>query len=394
MLFPFQTNKKIKLLSRQSTYNKIFVPILISFLILSLSDIGLAQNVQHTFELLDRPDGSETYQLTISVTQTLYEYYLSKDHQMYNINDLSKFVTSDPLEPVANDVWRLYNNEEGFVNGVLMITHQIPYRETLPQKYPIETIMENEGDCDLFCFLAASILKAGGIDVVLLLYEEEEHMVIGVHLQQEPRYARSNVYYLTYEQKRYYVAECTGDFEGGWRVGECPDLIQGAQAQIITLDDVESLAPGVVSSSYNVLQDSSLVMSVSSTFAISENDVEIMGLLSPGLEGKNVTVYISSFASSLAKLATVITDSKGHYSYTWDSPPGGVYSIRANWSGDADYAGAQSGVSRLVILPFSWLIMGAFLIVCLIILLILHLATRGNETQKVEASKDWEFTEF
>jgi hypothetical protein len=394
MPFPFQPNKKIRLLSKRSTYQKIFILFLSLLLFLSLSNISLAQNVQNTFELLDQPDGSKTYQLTVSITQTLYEYYLARDHQLYNINDLSKFVTPNPLEPVAKDLWSIYSNEEDFVNSVLMITHQIPYKETLPQKYPIETIRENEGDCDLFCFLAASIMKAGGIDVVLLLYEKEEHMVVGVNLQQEPRDARSNVYYYTYEQKRYYVAECTGNFEGGWRVGECPDLIQGAQAQIITLGNMEPLAPGSVSSSYNVLQNSSLVLSVSSTFTISENSVEIIGLLSPGLEGKNVTLYVSSFSSSLTRLATVLTDSNGCYSYTWQSPPGGIYSIRANWSGDADYAGADSGISRVVIIPFLWLLMGAILFVCLMVLLILYLATRGNEIQKVAAPEDWGFTEY
>jgi hypothetical protein len=391
---PSQTNKKINLLSKRSTYQKIFILSLPLLLFLSLSNIVLAQSIHHTYEVLDKPDGSETYQLTISITQTLYEYYLAKDHKLYNLNDLSKFVTPNPLEPVANDLWSIYSNEEEFINGVLMITHQISYKETLPQKYPIETVRENEGDCDLFCFLAASIMKAGGIDVVLLLYEEEEHMAVGVNLKQEPQDARFSVYYYTIEQKRYYVAECTGNFEGGWRVGECPDLIQGAQAQIITLDNMEPLAPGVVSSSYNVLQDSSLALSVSPTFAITETNIEIIGLLSPALEGRNVTLYLSSFGSSLTRLATVLTDSKGRYSYTWQSPPGGIYSIRANWSGDADYAGAETGISRLIIMPFLWLIMGTITFICLIVLLILHLATRGNGTQKVDATENWGFTEY
>lgn len=378
---PFPKNKKNKPISKKPTYQKIFALTFTFFLIILLSNIGLAQNMQYTFELLDRPDGSETYQLTVSITPTLYEYYLAKDHQLYNVNDLSRFVTPNPLEPVANDLWTIYSNEEDFVNGVLMITHQIPYKETLPQKYPVETIRENEGDCDLFSFLAASIIKAGGIDVVLLLYEEEKHMAVGVNLQQEPQDARSNVYYYTYQQERYYVAESTGNFEGGWRVGECPDLIQGAQAQIIPLDNTElSAPPGVVSSSYNILEYSSLVLSVSPTLAISVNDVQIMGLLSPALEGRNITLYASSYGSSLTRLATVSTDPSGRYSYTWQSPPGGIYSIIASWSGDADYAGTDSGISRLVIIPFLWLIMGAILVVCLIALLTLHLATRGNGT--------------
>jgi len=390
----FPQNKTIKLLSTRSTYQNILSLSLPLLLILLLSNTCLAQNTEHTFELLDQPDGSKTYQLTISITQTLYEYYLDKNHRLYNNYDLSKFVTPDPLEPVASDLWSIYSNEEDFVNGALMITHQIPYKESAPQKYPIETIIENEGDCDLFSFLAASIMKAGGIDVVLLLYEEEEHMTVGVNLPQEPNDARSNFYYFTHEKKQYYVAECTGNFEGGWRVGECPDNIQGAQARIIPMDNMELSAPDQVSSSYSTPQHSSLFLSVSSKFAIAENDIQIMGSLSPALEGENVTLYVSTYGSPLTRLATAVTDSNGRYSHTWHSPPVGVYSIRANWSGDADYAGADSRISQLVIIPFEWLMMGAIVIFFLIVILIVSLATRGNGTQKVEALEDWEFTEY
>lgn len=388
----FPLNKKIKSISKQTKCQTVLTVSLTLFLILSLSKDCLAQNNEQTFKLLNQPDGSREYQLTVSITETLYEYYSDKDHRLYNNYDLSKFVTPNPLEPVASDLWDIYNNEEDFTNGVLMITHQIPYIESGPQKYPIETIVENEGDCDLFSFLAASILKAGGIDVVLLLYETEEHMAIGVKLQQEPNYARTNVYYVTYENTQYYVAECTGNFEGGWRVGECPDIIKGAQARIIPLDDIELSAPLKVSSSYSIPEHSSLFLSVSPNFVIAQNEIQITGSLSPTLEGKNVTLYISSFGSPLTRLATVITDSYGHYSYTWDSPPGGLYNIRANWSGDADYAGADSGISQLVIVPFLWLMIGAIVIFFLIVLVIVSLASRGNEIEKMEELEDWGFT--
>ena len=156
---------------------------------------------------------------------------------------------------------------------------------------------------------------------------------------------------------------------------------------------MELSAPDQVSSSYSTPQYSSLFLSVSSKFAIAENDIQIMGSLSPALEGQNVTLYVSSFGSPLIRLATVETDHNGRYSHTWHSPPGGIYSVRANWSGDADYAGADSGISQLVIIPFEWLMMGAIVIFFLIVLLIVSFATQGNGTQKVEAPEDWEFTE-
>ena len=382
----FPLNKKFKLLSNRSSCQKVFT-LSAPLLIILLTSSCLAQNSEHTFILLDQPDGSKTHQLTITITQTLYEYYLTKDHLLSHNYDLSKFVTPDPLEPVANDLWSIYRNEEDFVNGILMLTHQIPYKESGPQKYPIETIIENEGDCDLFCFLAASIMKAGGIDVVLLLYEEEEHMTVAVNLQHEPNEARTDTYYITFEEKKYYIAECTGNFEGGWRVGECPDTIKGAQARIIPLDGMEFFAPDKVSSSYSVPKGASLFLSVSSNFVIGEDYVQILGSLFPAMEGENVTLYVNSYGSSLTFLATVKTDSNGRYSYTWNSPPGGVYSIRANWSGDADYVGSDSKISQVVIIPLLWLMMGAIVFFSLIVLLIVSLATRGNRTQKVQNAR-------
>ena len=387
----FPTKRAIKRFSSRFLDQKLLTISISLILILFLSNTTLAQTSEHTFKLLNQPDGSKTYQLTISITETLYEYYQSRNHQLYNNNDLAKFVTPSPLEPVANDLWTIYNNPEDYANGVLMITHQIPYQESTPQKYPIETIQENEGDCDLFSILAASIMKAGGLDVTLLLFEDQEHMTVGVHLPETPNDARTAVSYFTHEEKRYFIAECTGNFENGWRVGECSDLIQGATAQIIPLDQIDEItSPDQVSSSYSSPQYSSLLMSVSTEFAIAQNDIQITGSLSPSLDGENITLYISSYNSALTKLATVETNSNGRFSHTWHSPPGGIYSIRANWSGDADYIGADSSISQIVIIPDQWLIMGATVLFFLIILLIVSLATRGNETPNMESFQDWE----
>jgi len=302
---------------------------------------------------------------------------------------LAKFVTPSPLEPIAKDLWSIYNNPEDFANGVLMITHQIPYQESIPQKYPIETISENEGDCDLFSFLAASIMKAGGLDVTLLLFEEQEHMTVGVNLPQTPKDTRTEISYFAHEEKRYFIAECTGNFENGWRVGECPDIIKGATARIIPLDELDEIrSPNQVSSSYNSPKYSSLFLTVSTEFAIAKNDIQIMGSLSPSLAGENITLYISSYGSELNKLAIVETNSDGHFFHTWNSPPGGIYSIRANWSGDADYIGSDSNISKIIIISSQWLMMGAIVLFSLIILLIVSFATRGNETPKMETFQD------
>jgi len=384
----------VNCMSLPSRHQKILVASLFISLLLLLSNSCLAATYKYSYELLDSPGGSTTYRLTVSVTETLYEYYSSQNHNLYSY-DFSKFVTPDALKPVADDLWSIYSNEEDFANGVLMILHQIPYVESDPQKYPVETIVENEGDCDLFSIVAAAIMKAGGLDVVLLLLEYQDHMLVGVHLPESPKDARSQVYLYKHEGKKYYVAETTGGkWENGWRVGECPEILRRSAAKIIPLTNYERTSPGQVSSSYTIPDSSSIYMSLSTNFAVSQNDVEISGSLSPSLAGETVTLYVSSLGSPLVMLATVVTDSNGQYSHIWHSPPGGIYSVRANWSGDEDYSGADSTTFRLVVIPSELVMVGFILVFFLVVLLVVTLATRGGKSEEQETFEEWDFADY
>ena len=114
---------------------------------------------------------------------------------LISTNDFATFVTPYALKPIADCLRGIYSDDEDFANGVLMIVHQIPYEDTSLPKYPVETIVANKGDCALFSYIAASIMKAGGLNVVLFYYESEDHMNIGVGLSHEPNYARGKIDY-------------------------------------------------------------------------------------------------------------------------------------------------------------------------------------------------------
>ena len=386
--------RAVKGMLSPSSHKKIFVTSLTVLLLLLLSNSCYAETYSHRYRLLDSPDSSESYRLTVSVTETLYDYYVSQDHNLYSYN-FSKFITPHAVQPIADDLWSIYSNKEDFANGVLMIMHQITYVESSPQKFPVEILAENEGDCDLFTFTAASIMTAGGIDVVLLLMEHYNHMMLGVHLPDTPEDARSQVFYYEHEGKKYYVAETTGGkWETGWRVGECSDSLQQASAKIYTVTGYETTSPGQVSSSYTMPVSAEINMMLSTNFALSQKTIEIKGALSPSLVGKTVTLYVSSLGSSLNMLAKVETDSNGHYTYMWDSPPSGVHTIRANWSGDDDYSGADSSTSRLVVISFEHLMIGGLLIFFLVILLIVTVITRSGKVDTPEAFQEWEFTDY
>jgi hypothetical protein len=384
----------IKGMHSPTRQKKILVISLTISLLLLLSNSCYAGTYSHRYSLLDNPDDSTAYRLTVSVTETLYDYYVSQDHNLYSY-DFAKFVTPNAVQPIADDLWSIYSNQEDFTNGVLMIMHQIPYVESSPQKFPVEILAENEGDCDLFSLTAASIMKAGGLDVVLLLMENYDHMMLGVHLPDAPEDARTKVFYYEHEGKKYYVAETTGEnWETGWRVGECHESLQSAAAKIYDIDDCETTSIGQVSSSYMMPDSAEINMMLSTNFALSQKAVEITGTLSPSLSGRTVTLYVSTLSSSLSILAKVETDSNGHYSYTWSSPPSGVHTVRANWSGDEDYSGADSSTSRLVVIASEYLIMGGLLVFFLVILLVVTLVTRSRKSDTPEAFQEWEVTDY
>jgi hypothetical protein len=380
----------VKYMSPISRRQKILATTLFALLLLLLFISCLAStSSEYTYELLDRPGGSATFRLTILVPEELYANYSSRDHTLY-YHDFSRFVTPDALQPIADDMRKMYKNDEDFANGVLTLVHQIPYVESDPQKFPVETIVDNEGDCDLFSTTAASIMKAGGLDVVLLLLEGYDHMFLGVNLPERPIDARDTVHFYRHEGKKYYVAETTGGrWETGWRVGECPEKLKRALAKVIPLDNYETEAPGQVSSSYIIPDSSELQMSLSTNFAVAQNDVMISGSLSPSLAGETVTLYVSALGSPVTLLATVVTDGEGGYSYVWDSPPSGLYSIIAKWSGDDDYSSTASGTFRLIVIPSELLIIGIILILLVVILIVVNLATRGI-ILKQETPEEWE----
>jgi hypothetical protein len=352
-------------------------------------------NYSQTYQLLNRPGSSTYYSLTVSITPSLYGYYLGKDHSVDSYEDLTKFVTPNALRPIADDLWEIYNDEEDFANGVLMIVHQIPYKEVEPEKYPVETIAENEGDCDLFSFIAASIMKAGGLDVVLLIYEEQQHMNIGVYLTNPPDDARFTVHYFPYHGKRYYVAECTGDnWENGWRVGEYPEEFKGASATIIPIENYEQTSPGQVSSSYSSLASSSLTLKLSSNFALVQGTVTIGGSVSPASSDKNVTIYVSSDGFTWNILGVAVTDSNGHYSYAWKPRSAGIYHIMASWSGDQEHAGADSAVCTITVIPIEWLMVGIMGIALLILCAIISARTRREQAAEPPLLPEAETTEF
>lgn len=89
-------------------------------------------------------------------------------------------------------------------------------------KFPVETLVEENGDCEDMSYVAASIFKAMGIDVVVL--KLPGHIAIGAACSD-----CSGSYY-DHNGRRYYYLETTGE---GWAIGQIPDKYKGLDAEII-----------------------------------------------------------------------------------------------------------------------------------------------------------------
>jgi len=353
----------------------LIVLFLVVFLAAPLCDITSAANYERVFKLLDRPGGSVRYSLTVSITSYLYNYYVGKNHNLFSSADFAKFVTPYSVAPIADRLWEVYSDDEVFVDAVLGLVHQIPY-EVYAEVYPVETLVLNKGDCGGLSLLAASILKAGGLDVVLFEYTSKQHLNVGVHLSQRPTYVRGNVYYVVHGDKNYYIAECTGDkFPDGWRVGECPPELKSLSPLVINVENCEQTAPGQVVASYKTLNSSQISISVSSFFVMENSVVTIAGVVSPS-KAENVSIYVSTFGGVWQVLATADVDADGKYAYSWRPQSGGIYYLGASWSGDADYAGADSAVVTLYVIPFYGLVAGVLAILLLLLVIVFWLINR------------------
>jgi hypothetical protein len=355
------------------------------FIILSLSEPSFAQNYEQQYLF---QSGESTYQLTVTITPSLYEYYQQKSHYA-TTNNLDTFVTPYALALVAADIRTVYHLEEDFVNAVLMMVHQIPYEVVAEPKFPVETMVENQGDCDLLSYIASSLIRAQDLNVVLLYYEAESHMNIGVSLPNPPRDARTTVTYVDYGGSRYYMAECTGnDWQNGWRVGEMPPDLDGAQVAVIPIDNAEATAPGQVSSSFGSMQASTISLTVSSFMLLEGSSVTLTGEVSiPNAQG-TVSLY-GTTSSNWVLLGTAQLDSNGRYSFSMKPTQWGQIHVKASWPGDDEYAGADSNSVSIYVLPqFLVPALAGLLVmtIMVVIILVIYRTTHPRETQPIENS--------
>jgi len=169
---------------------------------------------------------------TYSIHEDWYNYYNNKTRSSHGL----EYITADDpfiqeiakaLEETAEKKdYHLTSFITSFVQGLPYVADFYTSVADLP-KYPVETFIDRNGDCEDFSYLSASLIKATGIGVVLV--ELPNHMAIGIKMRQSAWTQQAGSYYEAWDN-RYYYFETTGK---DWSLGEMPSEYNNKRAKLI-----------------------------------------------------------------------------------------------------------------------------------------------------------------
>jgi len=179
------------------------------------------------------------YTLSLSIPESYYQYYQEMDR--IPTADYSVYVTHPYDDEYINSMIRKFNfialergySEEEKINLVISFVQSLPYTSdsvTTPYdeypRYPLETLVDNGGDCEDTSILVASLLISMNYDVILIA--PPGHMAIGVYIDTYGSYWE-------YDGKEYFFLETTSV---GWEIGEIPQDYEGSSAYLYELKPI------------------------------------------------------------------------------------------------------------------------------------------------------------
>lgn len=325
----------------------------------------------YAFKVRCQPGDRSQYEIRISISSSLYDFYYYSGHSVYSDEDQAKFVTPYAVQPIAKSIWQVCgngtNSDEAFADAVLDIVHQLDYDSLTSWQYPIETLVTRSGKCCTLSFLAASIMKAGGLDIVLLEYESTNHMAIGVELSYDPIYIHSDASkgYVNYSSSKYWVAECTPGYyedtgepvpwQKGKRVGEISSAM-GGNPDVIPLQNSEVKSSEQTGRHLTCSPALSLSQSVYNVTV--GQQLAISGIFSIPLVAKiEILMRTENNTSSWSVLALVNTSLDGSYSYLWHLDKKGIFYVATNFTGvyeeNLTINMARSSESKVYVYPID-----------------------------------------
>lgn len=182
--------------------------------------------------------GGGEWNWEVPIPQLLYEYYKdlprppTQDYSVYVTHPLDDMYIELLVEKIQKAAQQEEYSEYETVEFAVSFIQSLPYTaddvttqyDEYP-RYPIETLVDNGGDCEDTSILLASILNSMGYGVVLI--QLPDHCAIGIK-------GDENIYgtYWEYEGDKYFYLETTNT---GWRVGQLPDVYENTAASIFPM---------------------------------------------------------------------------------------------------------------------------------------------------------------
>ncbi len=176
------------------------------------------------------------------VSENIYSFYKDKSHNW--TTNYANYALSDQDRPFLQDMANQFK-QVGVNNGfsqyddamiVAIFVQNLPYLDDLAStgqaeypRYPLETIVDNGGDCEDKAILASALLHEMGYNVVLLKFPD--HMAVGVELPDGVSLPdNEQPTYYDYYGKRYYYLETS---DTTWDIGQIPDELSRFSAEYL-----------------------------------------------------------------------------------------------------------------------------------------------------------------
>jgi len=209
------------------TAKKAYLALLCLVLILPGCAISTQPDTTETISYHFKVPNQSECNLTLAIPLRDYNNYKEKPRPSWT--EYSSMATDPDDDAIIDSIVRQLNDEVAANNLselkkiqlVLRFVQSLNYIEDVAPtsydeypRYPVETLFEQGGDCEDTSILLAAILTEMGYDVALLLFEELDHMGLGINFPL--KYGNSWVY----DGKRYWYLDTTGGQSIGWCLSE------------------------------------------------------------------------------------------------------------------------------------------------------------------------------
>lgn len=170
----------------------------------------------------------DTYSLEIIIPRATYDEYYYRERYPSS-SDIGKYVTEDEsgvIENIADELYNLAGEKDvylliAFVQSLSYCLDEVSTGYNELPKFPVETIVDECGDCEDTAILMAALFDEWGYTVIF--WGVPGHMAIGVGC------GSCTGYYVEHNEHKYYYLETTGE---GWDIGQIPEEYEEATVRI------------------------------------------------------------------------------------------------------------------------------------------------------------------